>query len=168
VGRLQREAGHDYTYTVVALYGDPANLEQRSSVEIEIRTETEVGPCTPRSSTAAPSRPRSMRAGSRTSRRTSPAHGAYEWLSRGLLEAFKAFLERAGPGWEVHGAFYEFQWPDALAAIRKAHQRGAKVHVMFDDIVAYDRRGSRRALKNTTRSRRRTSRRSAAAGCTAS
>ena len=60
--------------------------------------------------------------------------GAYQWLSRGLLEAFVAFLGRAGAGWEVHGACYEFQWPEALAAVREAHRRGAKVHVIFDDM----------------------------------
>jgi len=61
--------------------------------------------------------------------------GAYEWLSRGLLEALVKFLGRAGAGWEVHGAVYEFQWPAALAAVREAHLRGATVKVLFDDIT---------------------------------
>src|SRR5262249_8442022 len=68
--------------------------------------------------------------------------GAYEWLSRGLLEALETFLRRAGAGWEVHGAVYEFQWPQALAAVREAHGRGAKVTVLYDDIVAFDKKGN--------------------------
>jgi phosphatidylserine/phosphatidylglycerophosphate/cardiolipin synthase-like enzyme len=126
--------GTTYTYTIVALYGDPANLEQRIAVDIEIETETEVGPVHSaffnRGSVATQEYARRFQ--NQPPNVAGP--GAYEWLSRGLLEALVAFLERAGAGWEVHGAAYEFQWPQALAAVRAAHQRGAKVHMLFDDI----------------------------------
>ena len=126
--------GTTYTYTVVALYGDPADLQQKVAVEVEITTETEVGAVHSaffnRGSVATQEYARRFQ--NQPPNVAGP--GAYEWLSRGLLEAFEAFLERAGPGWDVHGAFYEFQWPDALGAIRKAHQRGANVHVLFDDM----------------------------------
>lgn len=126
--------GTTYTYTVVALYGDPADLKQGIAVDVEISTEPEVGAVHSaffnRGSVATQEYARRFR--------NEPPNvagpGAYEWLSRGLLEAFVAFLGRAGPGWEVHGACYEFQWPAALAAVRAAHQRGAKVHVIFDDM----------------------------------
>jgi phosphatidylserine/phosphatidylglycerophosphate/cardiolipin synthase-like enzyme len=126
--------GRTYTYTVVALYGDPADLNQRIAVDVEITTETEVGAVHSaffnRGSVATQEYARRFR--------NEPPNvagpGAYQWLSRGLLEAFVAFLGRAGAGWEVHGACYEFQWPAALAAVRAAHQRGAKVHVIFDDM----------------------------------
>ena len=36
--------GRDYTYTIVALYGDPANLDPMIEIDISITTETEVGP----------------------------------------------------------------------------------------------------------------------------
>jgi hypothetical protein len=126
--------GTTYTYTVVALHGDPADLKQRSTVEVEITTESEVGAVHSaffnRGSVATQEYARRFQ--NRPPNVAGP--GAYEWLSRGLLEAFVAFLGRARPGWEVHGACYEFQWPDALAAVRQAHQRGAKVHVLFDDM----------------------------------
>jgi hypothetical protein len=67
--------------------------------------------------------------------------GAYEWLSRGLLEALTGFLDRAGPGWELHGAIYEFQWPAALEAVRRAKERGAKVKILYDDIEEVDKAG---------------------------
>jgi hypothetical protein len=126
--------GTTYTYTVVALYGDPANLEQRIAVDVEITTETEVGQVHSaffnRGSVATQEYARRFQ--NQPPNIAGP--GAYQWLSRGLLEAFVAFLGRAGTGWEVHGACYEFQWPEALAAVRGAHQRGAKVHVIFDDM----------------------------------
>jgi phosphatidylserine/phosphatidylglycerophosphate/cardiolipin synthase-like enzyme len=126
--------GTTYTYTVVALYGDPASLQQRISVEVEITTETEIGAVHSaffnRGSVATQEYARRFQ--NQPPNVAGP--GAYQWLSRGLLEAFVAFLGRAGAGWEVHGACYEFQWPEALAAVRAAHQRGAKVHVIFDDM----------------------------------
>jgi phosphatidylserine/phosphatidylglycerophosphate/cardiolipin synthase-like enzyme len=126
--------GTAYTYTVVALYGDPANLEPRISLDVELSTEAEVGAVHSaffnRGSVATQEYARRFQ--------NEPPNvagpGAYEWLSRGLLEGFVAFLGRAGAGWEVHGACYEFQWPAALAAVRAAHQRGADVHVIFDDM----------------------------------
>src|SRR5712671_6380849 len=36
------EPGRDYTFSIVALYGDPAALEARISVDISITTEVEV------------------------------------------------------------------------------------------------------------------------------
>ena len=126
--------GTTYTYTVVALYGDPADLTQRITVDVEISTEPEVGAVHSaffnRGSVATQEYARRFR--NQPPNVAGP--GAYEWLSRGLLEAFVAFLGRAGAGWEIHGACYEFQWPEALAPVRSAHQRGAKVHVIFDDM----------------------------------
>src|SRR4029079_15617317 len=115
-----------YTYTVVALYGDPAMLEQRIELELEVTTETETGGVHSaffnRGSVATQEYARRFQ----NQPPSEAGPGAYEWLSRGLLEALVAFLGRAGAGWEVHGACYEFQWPAALAAVRAAHQRGAK------------------------------------------
>jgi PLD-like domain len=126
--------GTTYTYTVVALYGDAASLESRIEVDGEITTETETGPVHSaffnRGSVATQEYARRFQ----NKPPSEAGDGAYEWLSRGLLEALVAFLGRAGAGWEVHGAVYELQWPKALAAVREAHLRGAKVHVLFDDI----------------------------------
>ena len=133
--------GRQYTYTVVALYGDPASLEQLITMEIDVTTEVETGSVHSaffnRGSVATQEYARRFQ--NEPPSKAGP--GAYEWLSRGLLEAFVAFLGRAGQGWEVHGAVYEFQWPEALAAVRQAHLRGAKVKVLYDDIEAFDKEG---------------------------
>jgi phosphatidylserine/phosphatidylglycerophosphate/cardiolipin synthase-like enzyme len=127
----------EYTYTIVALYGDPANLEQQIETEISIKTEAETGPTHSaffnRGSVATQEYARRFQ--------NEPPHvagpGAYQWLSRGLLEALVGFLDQAGKGWEIHAAVYEFQWPEALAAVKRAQDRGASVKVLFDDIEGY-------------------------------
>ena len=130
--------GRDYTYTIVALYGDPASLEPRVEVPVEVTTEAETG------SVHSAFFNRGSVATQEYARRfenvppSKAGPGAYEWLSRGLLKALVAFLGRAGTGWEVHGAVYEFQWPAALAALRQAHLRSAVVRMLFDDIEAFD------------------------------
>ncbi len=88
--------GTTYTYTVVALYGDPAGLKQRITVEVEITTEPEVGAVHSaffnRGSVATQEYARRFQ--NRPPNVAGP--GAYQWLSRGLLEGFVAFLGRAG------------------------------------------------------------------------
>ena len=131
--------GRDYTYSIVALYGDPADLQPRIEIEIAITTETETGPTHSaffnRGSVATQEYARRFE----NEKPSEAGPGAYEWLSRGLLEALVAFIDRAGQGWEIHGAVYEFQWPDVLAAVKRASQRGAAVKVLFDDIEAYSK-----------------------------
>lgn len=133
--------GRDYTYTIVALYGDPADLDPRIAVEVPVTTEVETGPAHSaffnRGSVATQEYARRFQ--NEPPSKAGP--GAYAWLSRGLLEALVAFLGRATAGWSIHGAVYEFQWPEALAAVRRAHQRGAAVKVLFDNIEAYDSKG---------------------------
>jgi phosphatidylserine/phosphatidylglycerophosphate/cardiolipin synthase-like enzyme len=129
--------GRDYRYTAAALYGEPGDLEPRVEVEIAVTTESETGPTHSaffnRGSVATQEYARRFQ--NETPGKAGP--GAYQWLSRGLLEALVAFLDRAGAGWEIHGAVYEFQWPAALAAVKRAHGRGAKVRILFDDVEAF-------------------------------
>ena len=126
--------GRDYTYTIVALYGDPVHLDPRIGADVSVTTEAETGPVHSaffnRGSVATQEYAR--RFSNEPPSKVGP--GAYEWLSRGLLEALVAFIDRAGAGSAIHGAVYEFQWPEALAAIRRAQQRGAVVKVLFDDV----------------------------------
>ncbi|TCV68712.1 phospholipase D-like domain-containing protein [Neorhizobium sp. S3-V5DH] len=61
--------------------------------------------------------------------------GAYEWLSRGLLESIVAFIERAkDDAWSLEGAFYEFQWPAVQDALKAAERRGVHLSIIYDDI----------------------------------
>jgi hypothetical protein len=126
--------GHEYTYTVVALYGDPAHLDPKHEAKVAVRTEAETGPVHSaffnRGSVAT--QEYAHRFQNKPPSEVGPA--AYDWLSRGLLEALTAFLNRAGPGGSIHGAVYEFQWPAALEALRNVSRAGAEVKILFDDI----------------------------------
>jgi phosphatidylserine/phosphatidylglycerophosphate/cardiolipin synthase-like enzyme len=140
--------GHEYTYMVIALYGDPSHLDPKHEAKVEVRTEEETGPVHSaffnRGSVATQEYARRFL--NKPPSEAGPA--AYDWLSRGLLEALTAFLNRAGPGSAIHGAVYEFQWPAALAAVKQARDRGAEVRILFDDIGAGKKNSSGPSKKN--------------------
>jgi phosphatidylserine/phosphatidylglycerophosphate/cardiolipin synthase-like enzyme len=57
---------------------------------------------------------------------------AFEWLSRGLFEGLKAFIERAQADEFLYGAFYEFHEPRTLGALKAARDRGVAVQLVVD------------------------------------
>jgi hypothetical protein len=127
--------GHDYVYTVVALYGEPNALEQRLSVAVEVTTEAEEGVnhAIHFNRGAVATQEYARRFLNKPPDEVGPA--AFDWLSRGLLESIIAFVKRAeGPGFGLKGAFYEFQWPAVLNELKAAKDRGADVSIVFDDI----------------------------------
>lgn len=127
--------GRRYTYTIVAMYGDPGSLEQRTSVDVTVTTEPIEGemhtihfnrgsPATQEYARRFQNRPPSEM-----------GQAAYDWLSRGLIEGIIEFIQRAkGAGFGLKGAFYEFQWPTVLNELRAAKGRNVDVEVVFDDI----------------------------------
>lgn len=124
-----------YTYEIVAMYGDPGSLEQRGAVSVDVHTESVTGHDHSvffnRGSPATQEYARRFQ----NKKPSVAGPGAYQWLSRGLFESIITFIERAeGPGWSLKGAFYEFQWKPVLDALRAAHDRGAAVSIVFDDI----------------------------------
>ncbi len=126
---------HDYTYRVVPLYGTPKTLKEGDDVRVRVRTEDESG--TGHSvffnRGAVSSQEYARRFQNKDPDQVGEA--AYRWLSRGLLEALIAFIQRAkGPAYGLYGAVYEFQWNAVLDAIRKAAANGAKVRVVYDAI----------------------------------
>jgi phosphatidylserine/phosphatidylglycerophosphate/cardiolipin synthase-like enzyme len=134
--------GQAYTYWVSALYGAPDDLEARLEVKAEVVTERE--PSLEADIDTWATHTAFFNRGSvatqeyaRRFQNRKPSlvgTGAYEWLSRGLLEALLHFVAQAGQGWAIHGAMYEFQWASALQAFRDAKRRGATVQVIVDDI----------------------------------
>jgi phospholipase D-like protein len=131
--------GHDYTYTVVPLYGSPTHLEEGEGVGVRIATEPEFAK---RHSAffnrgAVASQEYARRFQNRTPDELEgrARAAAFRWLSRGLLEAFVTFVGRAkGKSCGLYGAVYELQWPDALKALKTAAGTGAQVRVIYDAI----------------------------------
>jgi hypothetical protein len=127
--------GYSYTYTIVAMYGDPGALEQRLSVDVSVTTEPVEGEKHTihfnRGSPATQEYARRFQ--NKVPSEVGPA--AYEWLSRGLIEGIIAFVQRGkGARFGLKGAFYEFQWPAVLSELGAAKKRGVDVDVVFDDI----------------------------------
>ena len=128
---------HDYTYRVVALYGTPKQLTEGASVSIPITTEAELGETHSVffNRGAVASQEYARRFHNETPDKNHPGSPAYLWLARGLLEAFVAFTKRAnGKSYALHGAVYEFQWPEALKALKDARKTGAAVKIVYDAI----------------------------------
>ena len=133
--------GFKYTYTVVCMYGEPDALEARRNLSISITTEKEdQGIHTVyfnRGSVATQEYARKFL--NQTPDKAGP--GAYEWLSRGLVEALIAFIGRAKKGDSLHAAVYEFQWGIVLKAFKSAKNRGVDVNIIFDNVEAFDKDG---------------------------
>ncbi|MCW2338154.1 hypothetical protein M2337_002387 [Sphingobium sp. B2D3A] len=124
-----------YSYEIVPMYGDPGALTKGASVTIDVHTEGAVGADHSiffnRGSPATQEYARRFQ----NKKPSLAGPGAYQWLSRGLIESVLAFIARAeGPGWSLKGAFYELQWKQVLDALGAAHGRGAEVSVVFDGI----------------------------------
>jgi hypothetical protein len=95
--------GYTYVYTVVAMTGKPSALKQSASVSVTVTTETIGGD-------HAVHFNRGAAASQEYARRflnkppSEVGQGAYDWLSRGLVEGIVAFIERAkGKGFGLKG-----------------------------------------------------------------
>jgi phosphatidylserine/phosphatidylglycerophosphate/cardiolipin synthase-like enzyme len=128
--------GYDYTYNILPLYGKPEALVEGDAVGIRISTEASAGATHSVyfNRGAVASQEYARRFDNLAPSKVGPP--AYKWLSRGLFEAFVEFVSRAnGPEYQLFGAFYEFQWPEALKAIGTAAASGARVRIVYDGIA---------------------------------
>ncbi|HEX6901659.1 MAG TPA: phospholipase D-like domain-containing protein [Thermoanaerobaculia bacterium] len=140
-----------YTYSVLPVYGKPGDLKHGPAVDVTVSTELEA------QDVHAVYFNRGV-AGSQAyaekfHNRPPDEVGApaFQWLSRGLVEALTAFLKQAeGPGWGLYAAVYEFSYPPVLTEFRAALDRGAEVHIVFDDKAVAGGPGAanRQALDN--------------------
>lgn len=125
--------GTAYTYEVVALYGRPGALERRHSVTVEVTTES-VDEGTHRitfnrGAIAAQSYVRQF--GETPPSKVGAA--AWRWLSHGLFEAMKGFVESAKDGrYALRAAVYEFKHPEIVGAFAAALGRGVDVRIVYD------------------------------------
>ncbi|MBX9777789.1 MAG: hypothetical protein K2Y71_25710 [Xanthobacteraceae bacterium] len=126
--------GHDYTYTIAALKGTPADLTVHAETSVRITTES------PEGGThdvyfnrgAAGSQAYVRRFGDRAPDKV-PNNAAFIWLSRGLNEALEDFVRSSEPG--RHGlriAAYEFHYAPLLAVLKDALKRGVDIKIVYD------------------------------------
>jgi phosphatidylserine/phosphatidylglycerophosphate/cardiolipin synthase-like enzyme len=127
--------GHSYTYTIIPMYGSPGALTDGGALAVDISTESEWDGTHSvffnRGAVASQEYARRFQ----NKRPSDVGQPAYDWLSRGLMEAIIAFMAKAtGRGFGLRIAIYEFQWPAILDAVHDAAGRGADVKVVFDAI----------------------------------
>jgi hypothetical protein len=125
--------GQRFSYEVYALRGTPAALTESQHVRVDVDTEARDA-STHRvwfNRGAASSQAYVRRFGNRTPEDVGQA--AFDWLSRGLFEAYESFLARASSSrWTVRAALYECHYKQALLPLREAKQRGADVRIVYD------------------------------------
>jgi phosphatidylserine/phosphatidylglycerophosphate/cardiolipin synthase-like enzyme len=130
---------HDYTYTVVPRLGKPGHLTSGPRVSVKVRTEAELDETHSvffnRGAIASQEYARRFENMAPDKLTGEKQAAAYRWLSRGLLEALLAFIERAsGSQFALHGAIYEFKRTEVLSALKAARERGADVQILYDAI----------------------------------
>jgi len=133
-GDYTAKPGHDYTYEVTALYGQPKNLVEGTRVALRIHTERENRGkhVVYFNRGVSGSQAYAWKFGDKTPDEV-PNRRAYTWLSRGLEEALLAFIAQAdGPTRGLRASVYEFNYPPVLAAFKAAHDAGADVKIIYD------------------------------------
>jgi phosphatidylserine/phosphatidylglycerophosphate/cardiolipin synthase-like enzyme len=124
---------HEYKYRVVEIRGDPKSSVEGRSATVKIKTEGQAsGTHRIFFNRGAIS---SQKYAEEFQNQNPRAVGApaWNWLSRGLFEALKGFIDGAGPGDVLRAALYETEEPQILRAFRAAAERGADVRIVFDD-----------------------------------
>ena len=124
-----------YTYKVTPVFGTPTNPEYGDSEDVQVTTEPNLsgkhGIYFNRGVSGSQSyadnfgnaRPDKMEAAKQKL--------AYEWLSRGLYEGLISFIQKAKPGQQLRGAFYEFHYNDVLQELKNAEEKGVDVQIVY-------------------------------------
>ena len=123
-----------YTYRIVAMRGQPGELYESDDVSIVVRMESErygrhqvyfnrgVAGSQVYVRKFANKRPNDIGA------------KAYNWLSRGLIEALIDFIRRArGPDWTIHASGLRVSIYAYLKRVQVSADRGVQVKIIFDD-----------------------------------
>ncbi|MEX2693068.1 phospholipase D-like domain-containing protein [Rhizobium mongolense] len=123
---------HSYTYRISELRGDPENGVIGRTVSVTINTERQDdGVHRIFFNRGAVSSQKYAEEFNNQDPRV-VGNPAWQWLSRGLFEALKAFIDRAGPGHFLRAALYETREPKIFQALKEAAQRGADVQIVYD------------------------------------
>ena len=132
-----------YRYRVRPVYGTPGSPDVREGAELSLRTSGAAGGKNivtfNRAAAASQAFERSfpyidatMKAEQAMGNTPSLPQEAQVWLSRGLLEQILRFIDSAkGPGWALDIAIYEYELPDIVKAVRRAHRRGVHVRIVY-------------------------------------
>jgi phosphatidylserine/phosphatidylglycerophosphate/cardiolipin synthase-like enzyme len=137
--------GTDYDFTIVALYGDLHAMEERHALTFSIKTEQEYdangqGVWFNRGAIASHAFETQFHNKALTDEMTNNVSDdgklldpETQWLSRGLAEACLKCINGAKPGEGLRVCAYEFTYLPVLLALKRAHDRGVDVQIVFHD-----------------------------------
>lgn len=139
---------HEYTYTVTALKGTPANLTPFATTAVDVETEIRKGQTheTYFNRGTAASQEYIRRFGNKAPNNVAN-NKAFEWLSRGLYEAMTEFISSCVPGTHsLRIAAYEFNYGELLDVIKAASDNGVDIRIVYDARKPQPRDGNRTAV----------------------
>ncbi len=139
--------GRPYTYRVLALKGEPNDLEVIADNEISVRTEA---PEDGRNDVhfnrgIAASQEFARRFGNK--RPNEIGQPALTWLSRGLFEAMSAFVDAAENGDKLRICAYELRYGPFLDTLKAAVDRGVDVKIIYDAKKSFPRDENEKAAR---------------------
>lgn len=124
--------GETYTYKLVARLHPSNALSDGPTVTLTVRTEAvdkgQHAIFFNRGSVASQEYARRFE----NKRPDEVGQAAFDWLSRGLIEGLETFIQEAGAGAELFGAFFEFKNERIFEALKASLIRGAKVEILYD------------------------------------
>jgi HKD family nuclease len=129
------EPNHSYTYKVTPVFGQPKSPEYGSSEELQITTEPyfsgKHGIYFNRGVSGSQSYAERFGNEKPNEMQGTKQKLVYEWLSRGLFEGLKYFIQSAEKGQQLRGAFYEFHYNGVLQALKTAKKKGVDVKIVY-------------------------------------
>lgn len=149
--------GVDYDFTIIALYGDLHNMEERYTLNFSITTEPEYdgkgqGVWFNRGIIASHAMAVDFHNATLTEEMVNNVSDdgqlldrETQWLSRGLAEACLKYINSAGSGDQLRVCAYEFTYLPVLAALKRAHDRGVDVQIIYHD-TKHDDDPNRKAI----------------------
>jgi len=152
--------GTEYDFTIVALYGDLHAMEERYTLTFSIKTEQEYdasgqGVWFNRGAIASHAFATKFQNKALTDDMTNNVSDdgklldpETKWLSRGLAEACLKYINDAKPGEGLRVCAYEFTYDPILLALKRAHDRGVDVQIVFHETKKADDENRKAITKN--------------------
>ncbi|MCW3123374.1 MAG: hypothetical protein JWQ38_2866 [Flavipsychrobacter sp.] len=127
----------EYTYSFTPVYGTPGKPEygKKASMTITIpsRSEGEHEVHFNRGVAGSQAYARKFNNERPDKMTKAKSKEALKWLSKGLKEAMLDFIGKAkNENYQLRCCFYEFIFPEVLEALKKAHDNGADVKIIYD------------------------------------
>jgi len=143
---------HDYVYKIVPVRGQPKKLEYGTPVEVEVKTENESegehAVYFNRGVIGSQAYARKFHNADPQKLTGAEKTAAYTWLSRGLYEAMRDFVQQAkSPRFGLRAAVYEFDYEPIIQEFGNALKKCRNVKIIFDARIASGKKGQQMKLR---------------------